>query len=70
MLCIGKRGWPVELVKGHPIKSFIRKLIHTRSFYRGTIVDWNRERHEAVVKQMQLNVDANKKRSKSMQHKV
>jgi len=44
MLCLDKNGYPVELIKGYPIKSFIRKLIHTRSFCRGTIGEWNRMR--------------------------
>ena len=62
MLCIGKRGWPVELIKGHPIKNFFRKLLHTRSFYWGTIEEWNREREvkfdkASAVKGIKAKID-------------
>lgn len=35
MVFIDKYGWPVEKIKGKPITTFIRLLIHTRKIKKG-----------------------------------
>ena len=48
MLCLDKNGCLIECIKGQYIRSFIRKLIYTRKFYRGTIDDWNKDNADKI----------------------